>query len=71
MTTSLCIAEALGTNMTTYPVVRDRCPWTEHSTLLDRLMMAAKGLDHSDLEAIVVQVEALPALRKFKSGSGA
>lgn len=40
---------------------------TERSTLLDRLIVSAKGLEHSDLEAIVVQVEALLALRKFKS----
>lgn len=35
------------------------------STPLDRLV-AAKGLEHSDPKAIVVQVEALPAPMKFR-----
>lgn len=39
---------------------------SERPTLLDGLIVAAKGLEHSDLEAIVVQVKALAALRDFR-----
>lgn len=70
LSTLVRIAAALGTTTDQLlGLANTDTDGTQRSTVLDRLMIAAKGLEQSDLEAIAVQVEALLALRKFKSST--
>lgn len=71
LSTLVRIAKALGTTPDQLLGLSETASdGTERSTLLDRLLVSARGLEQSDLEGVVVQVEALLALRKFKSGKG-
>ncbi|MDE1567872.1 helix-turn-helix domain-containing protein [Aquabacter sp. P-9] len=70
MLTLLKIAEALGSSPNEL-LGFDRLETRSENLLPERLLMAARQLPPQDLESIVVQTEALLALRRFQSNVAA